>query len=292
MIQLHQLEGFYRVAKAGSYAAAARAFPYPITQPGVHAQVRKLEEQLGLRLFEQVAKNKMSPTRAGLQLLEFCSPFFEGLPQVIQRVQRGGAAGRLRIEAGALEIQELLPAWIRRVRSQYPDIDIELREIDAPNLERLLHDDVDLIVEHQTRTLPGIASRRVGAHYGFLVAPAQPTKTKAPRVSPKDLGAMPFVAFHTGLSQRTLQLTALSALGLEPARITGAPSVPSILSFVAAGLGYSLIPWPTRRGPRVRGVSVTPMRGPQARFPITASFRVRRDPDPVLEAALNLAPNA
>jgi DNA-binding transcriptional LysR family regulator len=290
MIQVHQLEGFYRVAQAGSYAAAAREFPYPITQPGVHAQVRKLEEQLGVRLLERIAKSKMSPTRAGLQLLEFCSPFFEQLPDVVAKLQRGAAFGRLRIEAGALEIQELLPTWIRRVRANYPEIEVELRQIDDPNLERLIHDQVDLIVEHQTQVLPGIASRRVGVHYGFLVAPAAASKAGGKRARPDEFDTMPFIAFHTGLSQRTLQLAALGALGLEPARVIGAPSVPCILSFVAAGHGYSLIPWPSRHGPRVRGVQVTPLRGPKARFPISASFRVRRDPDRVLEAVLELAP--
>lgn len=39
---LQRLEGFYWVARIGGYARAARAFPYPITQPGVHQQVRRL----------------------------------------------------------------------------------------------------------------------------------------------------------------------------------------------------------------------------------------------------------
>ena len=36
MIQLQRLEGFYWVARCEGYARAARSFPYPITQPGVH----------------------------------------------------------------------------------------------------------------------------------------------------------------------------------------------------------------------------------------------------------------
>jgi len=44
MVGIHRLEGFYWVARTGGYASAARAFPYPISQPGVHQQVKKLEE--------------------------------------------------------------------------------------------------------------------------------------------------------------------------------------------------------------------------------------------------------
>jgi DNA-binding transcriptional LysR family regulator len=290
MIQLHQLEGFYRVATAGNYARAARAFPYPISQPGVHAQVRKLEAQLGVRLLEQVAKDRMVPTRAGRQLFDFCAPFFARLPEVAEAVRRNSGSGRLRIEAGALEIQEILPAWVRRIRARHPEIEVELKQIEGPNPNRLVNDEVDLIVEHQLDVPPGIETRVVGTHYSFLVLPSSHARAATKRVRVADLASEPFVAFHAGLSQRELQLAALSALGVAPVRVNGAPSVASILSFVAAGLGYSLVPWPSARGPRVRGVSVVPLHGPNTRFPITASWRKRRDPDPVLEAALRLAP--
>ena len=55
MIQIHRLEGFYWVAKTLGYARAARAFPYPITQPAIHQQVKKLEVELDLDLFDQPA---------------------------------------------------------------------------------------------------------------------------------------------------------------------------------------------------------------------------------------------
>ncbi|MCA9321778.1 MAG: LysR family transcriptional regulator, partial [Planctomycetes bacterium] len=47
MVQIHRFEGFYWVALTGGYARAARAFPYPITQPAVHQQVKRLEAELG-----------------------------------------------------------------------------------------------------------------------------------------------------------------------------------------------------------------------------------------------------
>ena len=290
MIQLHQLEGFFRVAQAGNYARAARTFPYPITQPGVHAQVRKLEAELGVKLFEQIAKDHMVPTRAGQQLLAFSAPFFEGLPAVVERVRHGSGAGRLRLEAGPLELQELIPAWLRRVRARHPEIEIELRQIETPDPGRLLCDDVDIIVEHQLELPPGIDSRIIGTHHSFLVLPAAHRLAQRKNPRPIELAAEPLVAFHTGLAQRELQLAGLRLLGVEPPSTMGAPSVASILSFVAAGLGYSLVPWPNPRGPRQRGVRVVRLHGPHTRFPITASWRKRREPDPVLEAALRLAP--
>ena len=57
MIQLHRLEGFYWVARSGGYARAARAFPYPITQPAIHQQGKKLETGLGVALRERVGRS-------------------------------------------------------------------------------------------------------------------------------------------------------------------------------------------------------------------------------------------
>ena len=285
MIQLHRLEGFYRVALAGGYARAARSFPYPITQPGVHAQVRRLEADLGVRLFEQVAKDRLVPTRSGRTLLDFCAPFFERLPQVADELRRGAAAGRIRIESGALEIHQLLPEWIARVRKRHPEIEIELREVERPDCTRLLDGSTDLIVDYHPALPAGIAARRVGVHHTFLVAPATSGARRRERPRLNELASQPFVALNDG-PERELQLAALRALGAAPARISGAPSVTSVLAFVAAGLGYSLIPWPTRRGPRLPGVAVAPLRGKETRFPISASFRKSSEPDPVLEAVL------
>ncbi|MDX2010730.1 MAG: LysR family transcriptional regulator, partial [Myxococcaceae bacterium] len=58
-MNLQRLEGFYWVARQQGYARAARAFPYPITQPGVHQQVRRLEDELGVKLFERVGKDRV-----------------------------------------------------------------------------------------------------------------------------------------------------------------------------------------------------------------------------------------
>ena len=56
---LQRLEGFYWVAKHQGYARAARAFPYPITQPGVHQQISRLEQELGVKLFERTGKDRV-----------------------------------------------------------------------------------------------------------------------------------------------------------------------------------------------------------------------------------------
>src|SRR6476469_5524676 len=102
MIQIQRLEGFYWVARVGGYAKAARQFPYPITQPGVHQQVRRLEEDLGVQLFERVGKDRVALTAQGQVLFEHVAPFYERLPSLEEELKAGPTRGTLRIAAGGL----------------------------------------------------------------------------------------------------------------------------------------------------------------------------------------------
>src|SRR5688572_7706284 len=156
MIQLHRLEGFYRVAIAAGYARAARSFPYPITQPAVHQQVRKLEEDLGVKLFERVGKDRVIPTAAGRTLLAFCAPFFEELPAVARAVSEGKGGGVLRIDAAAMELEHVMPSWIARLRRARPDIRVDIEEVPVGDAQRLLRGEADLVVDYLPALPPGV----------------------------------------------------------------------------------------------------------------------------------------
>ena len=69
MVDLHRLEGFWLVATHGGYARAARAAAYPITQPALHQQVKKLEAEVGITLLERVG-SVLDATLGELQSIE------------------------------------------------------------------------------------------------------------------------------------------------------------------------------------------------------------------------------
>src|SRR5262245_33934265 len=171
MMQLHRLEGFYWTAHAGGFARAARAFPYPISAPAVYQQVRKLEADIGARLFERVGKDRLALTAAGRVLFEFCQPFFVELPVLARSITGGQHGGLLRIDAAALEIQHFLPPWLSRLRAQRPDIRVQVEEVSLGDGRRLLSGESDLLVEYQPEIASGLQARRVGSYYPFLIAP-------------------------------------------------------------------------------------------------------------------------
>src|SRR3982751_4342026 len=102
MMSLQRLEGFYWVVRAEGYARAARAFPYPITEPGVHQQVRRLEAELGVRLFRRVAKDRMVLTPHGRALMAVVQPFIDSLRVTVDALRASAFGGTLRLGAAAL----------------------------------------------------------------------------------------------------------------------------------------------------------------------------------------------
>jgi len=284
MIHLQRLEGFYRVAKAGGYARAVREFPYPITQPAVHRQVRLLEQDLGQRLLARTAKDRMSPTPAGRYLYDFCAPFFEELPRVARAVTTGRHARTLRVDAGPQEIRHVLPQWLRRLRTTHPDVRIELTELSRVDAQRLRTGEADLVVEHWPAPPPDVAQRRIGMAYGHWIVPSH--LARGSRIQWDELREAPFVGFPAGTSEHDLQLSGLTHAGLSPSCLLSASTVDAILGFVQAGLGYSLVSWPSKEGPRLAGVVSERIRAKEARFAITASWLRGRDGEALVRELL------
>src|SRR5689334_14012266 len=107
-IRLHQLEGFFHVARLGGYTKAAQAFSYPIGQPAVYQQVRGLQEDLGVTLVVQAGPRRTELTPEGRALYEFLSPFFDGLPRLLERIT-AAAAAPLVLAADQFLAMEALP---------------------------------------------------------------------------------------------------------------------------------------------------------------------------------------
>ena len=95
------------------------------------------------------------------------------------------------------------------------------------------------------------------------------------------------------LAQRNRLLTRRTAkqIGQHQHAIAGihaADSSETILAFVAAGVGFSLVPSPLEKGPHVAGVVAFPLERPKAVFPIHALWKRRVLPHPLVQAALKV----
>jgi DNA-binding transcriptional LysR family regulator len=288
-IQLHRLEGFYWVARTGGFTAAARAFPYPITQPGVFQQVRRLEEELGAVLCERSTRDRVRLTLAGERLFAFCAPFFEQLTSVIRTLGDDAGGAVLRIDASGLALRQILPAWVRSLKRARPDYVVEMEETQIPDLDRLRSGAADVIVDHFTRLPTGFESRVVARAKSYVVVPRSHS-TGRRGFSQSALRELPLVSYHPSLPQHAAQMAAVRKHVGEPARTVSASSADSILAFVEAGLGYSVVPWIDPKGPRSSGIRAFLQRGPGTEHSVLAVWRKADPPNKALQALLGHAP--
>jgi LysR family transcriptional regulator, benzoate and cis,cis-muconate-responsive activator of ben and cat genes len=290
MIQLHRLEGFYWVARTGGYARAARAFPYPITQPAVHQQVKKLEAELGVALFERVAKDRVRTTPAGARLYAFCRPLFEELPGLLRSLRDGEYGGEIRVRVPSLLLRHLMPAWIQRLARRAPAVQVHMEESRTADLAPLATGEADLVVDYLPEVPESVATLRVATVRPFLVLPRGHALARRARIPLAELGGETFVSYTPDSVPHRLQLQALARHGLVPARTLSASTAETILGFVEAGLGWSLVPSLAPKGPRVAGVAVRPLETPKVEFAIHAAWRKDTPENPLLDALLETAP--
>ncbi|MCA2978167.1 MAG: LysR family transcriptional regulator, partial [Myxococcaceae bacterium] len=272
-MNLQRLEGFYWVARQQGYARAARAFPYPITQPGVHQQVRRLEAELGVKLFERVGKDRVVLTPRGQLLYEGFAPFYERLAQLEAQVKGGVVGGTLKLSAAGHLLRHLMPPWLRQLQARRPDITVALSELAHADLGLLRRGEADLLVDWLPEVPPDVEVREVARAEAWVVAPSHGPYAQKGRLSLAALADVPFIAYHADRQLKALQREALAAHGVSPREAFAADSSDTILGFVAAGLGFSLVPSLTDAGPRASGVVAQKLERPAARFPIYAIWR-------------------
>jgi DNA-binding transcriptional LysR family regulator len=158
-MNIHHLELFYYVARYGGISRAARHMPYGIQQPALSGQILRLEEDLGVKLFE---RQPFKLTEAGQELLAFIRPFFDNLDAVGVRL-RTRLVPQMRIGGSETVLRDYLPAVIQRVRQSHPELRLGLRSGFQPELEAWLHDrEIDLaLIPLRSRPPAGIQILRL-----------------------------------------------------------------------------------------------------------------------------------
>ena len=279
--------GFVWVYRAGGYAKAARVFPYPITQPGLHRQVSALESALKVELFVRGSGRTIVPTHAGRQLYRWLTPLFTRLSDGLARL-RNVLDGELRVHASRLVLDSVLPVWVRRCAEKHPRMVVTLHELRAPSVE-LLHEGIaDVLIAHYGgRNDSSLTRTPVCVLKPYLVAPGPHALRMAP------LRDQPFIAYRADLEGHSLQRAALERLKLSPRIVATVDSASTALSLVQAGCGFSIVPTLTARDITARGLGVLDL----SRHTGDRSFTVdamtttaARQTDPLVKAFMACAP--
>jgi DNA-binding transcriptional LysR family regulator len=241
IMELAQLESFLRVAEEGSMTRAAEALYR--TQPAVTQQVRALERELKVLLFERTGRG-VRLTQAGEALQDYARRSLGLLAECRQVLAdlEGGAAGRLVLGAGVTTSIFHLPPWLRAFREICPAVDVVVRTGRSREVEALaLAREIDLGLVTSPVRHPELAARELFQEAILLVAPpGHPLAGQS--VPPAALVDAPLILFPRGTGFRADLDRALAGWGAAALIKMESDSVEAIKSFVAVGLGLSFLP--------------------------------------------------
>lgn len=223
------------VDQGGINRAAAKLHRVP---SNVTTRVRRLEEQLGTRLFVRAGR-RLELSADGRLLLTYADRLLRLSVEAETALRNGKPRGTLRI--GALESTSAtrLPPVLSRYHQIYPDVQIELVTGTSGALVSRVHQqDVEAALVAEPFNTQGLESREVFVEELVLIAP----KTSGRIRSPRDIGNRTVIAFATGCSYRARLESWLGRGDALPDRVMEFQSYHAIIACVAAGTGIAIVP--------------------------------------------------
>ena len=256
-MELRHLRYFAAVAEKLNFSRAAEALH--VAQPAISQQIRLLEKELGVRLFDRVG-GKVSLTQAGAALLPHALRILQAVETARQAVGELGSLTRGTTSLGAPPTVsgELLPGLLTGFRQRHPGLEVTLREAGTETLLKLIEDGLlDLAVVVVDRLPPVVEHQPFLSEHYVLAVSASHRLAEAGAVRLADLAGEPFILFPESYKLREVTLTACRAAGFEPRVALDGGAMQSALEFVASGLGVALVPeLALRRARGIRGLAI------------------------------------
>jgi DNA-binding transcriptional LysR family regulator len=244
-MQLRQIRSFLSIAKTLRFGRTAELIH--LSQPALSLQIRALEEEVGVRLFER-NRRKTTLTAAGLAFRDDAAAALSQLEQAIRRARlaASGKLGLLRIGFVSTAGSELVADIVRQFRELYPEVECSLRNILAGEQVKML----------ETGSLDiGFLRLPIGAQWTFdvvtvhrepfvLVVPSSHKLAKRKRVRLREVSGENFVMYERTWAHgfHDLMFGILRDPGIVPNVTQTAGEVPTLISLVHSGMGITITP--------------------------------------------------
>jgi DNA-binding transcriptional LysR family regulator len=243
MMNLQQLR--YAVALADARSFTKAAVNEYVVQSALSQQLRKLEDELGVTLFERTTRT-VRPTAAGDALLPLMRQVLTGLDQIKFDAQAisGTIAGRLTIGMMEVPSESLdVAALMATFHTRYPDVSVTLRSggsdllIDAVRDRKL---DVAIVGSNLPSSANRLTTTELFVEPLVAVLPADHPLADAKAVRLDQLAALPFIDFPLGYGLRRETDRGFADV---PRRVAfEVTRIDEVIHFVRKDLGVALLP--------------------------------------------------
>lgn len=240
MMNLRHLRTLAAIVELGSFARAASKVH--LSQPALSRQVRALEAELGVRLFDRVGR-RAQLTPEGQDLLRRARRVLAEADSLDERARalKSGQAGILKVGATPPALETLVSPFLTHYLRRHPGVEVELVEEGGARMpERLERGDM------QIACMPAGDARFAGRLLGptHLVAVLRDTHRLARRsvIEMAELAEEPLLVLREGFGSRAWFDAACEVAHIVPRLLLQSMVAQTIIELAATGYGIAIVP--------------------------------------------------
>lgn len=239
-ITVRQLEVFACAARALSFTQAAQQLG--ISQPALSETIRRMEGELGLRLFERSTR-RLALTKEGRALAGLAEEVARDVRTGLQDIAlRGARRPRVTIALLPSIAAALLPRAADHLRAEFPEAELNVCDVLHERAVALVEDGIADLAVTMRPASERLAYEPLGAdRVHLLMRRGHALSGRAP-IGWRALQAHSFVALARTTSVRTLVDGGLAAADAAVVPRFEVEQIPSAVALVAAGLGVTALP--------------------------------------------------
>ena len=241
-LEFRHLRTIRAIHQAGGLARAADLLN--ITQSALSHQVKGLEEQVGMELFQRRSKPmKLSP--AGERLLRLAETVLPEVAAVEEEflALKSGRSGRLHLAMECHACFDWLLPVLDQLRRSWPDVDLDIRlRLAFDAMEALRREEVDFVISSDPVDLPGISFQPLFDYEPRFVAAAGHRAAARKFVTATDFADEVLITYPVERAKIDAFSQVLSPAGVEPRAVRQVEMTEIILMLVASGRGVAVLP--------------------------------------------------
>jgi DNA-binding transcriptional LysR family regulator len=237
-VELRELKTFCSVARLGSISKAAEHLD--IGQPAATMHIKKLEQELGVLLFDRV-RRPIQLTVAGEKLYELARPLVEAVDSLARETSLAEEHGPVSVAATHDIIAHLLPRTVAAYRAAHPAVHLRLRSgVRADVLQMVKDGDADIGIIPGPSVSDEFTFQGLFPYERVLLVPKGHPILKERLESLAQIARYPLIQLGKRTYTRNVLEEALQRRGLAYEIVVELDSVDSIKRYVAMGMGISV----------------------------------------------------
>ncbi len=256
----HRLVEVFRVVMSTGHLTRA-AEQLHTSQPTVSREIARLEQVLGMVLFERL-RGRLRPTARALALLEEVERSYVGLERIAATATalRDFSQGRLSLACLPALAQALVPWALQAFMKEHPHASVSIHPLESPALEQALTEQRhDLgLVEHANAP-PGTHLQPLLCADEVAVLPDGHALLARPRLCPEDFAGESFISFPPADPYRQQVDDLFARHGVDRRMALDTRSAGSVCALVRQGLGVGIVNPLTAREMQGHGLQWRPL---------------------------------